>query len=178
MRLNEGSPTLVPMMRRKIAVLLTRTTCLCTLLLLVIPSNSYGQSQRKVSAGDLIIIDAWMPQPLQGARAGAIYLKIENIGNDADQLLAAESPVAQQMMVHESRESGGVMKMLPRSSLEIPTHGEVKLKPMGIHLMAMGLKSSIKESDVFPITLKFRRAGPVRVDVVVQPSNALKPTLP
>jgi copper(I)-binding protein len=40
------------------------------------------------------------------------------------------------------------------------------------------LKSSIKESDVFPITLKFRRAGSVRVDVVVQPPNALKPTLP
>jgi periplasmic copper chaperone A len=169
---------LVPMMRRKIAVLFTRITCLCTLLVLIISSSSYSQNRREVSAGDLIIVNAWMPQPLKGARAGAIYLKIENKGNAADQLLGAESPLAQELMVHESKESGGVMKMLPRTSVGILAHGEVELKPMGIHLMAMGLKSTLKDSDTFPITLNFKRTGPVTVDVVVQPPNALKPSSP
>ncbi len=117
-----------------------------------------------------------MPQPLQGARAGAIYLKIRNNGNAPDQLLGAESPVAQRMMLHESKDSGGVMKMLSRSSVEIPPHDGVELKPMGIHLMATGLKSAPKKAATFPILLKFTRAGTVTVDVIVQSSDSLKPS--
>jgi copper(I)-binding protein len=166
------------MMTRKIAGLLARMTCLCTFLLLIISSASYAQSRREVRVGDLIIADAWMPQPLQGAKAGAIYLKIENKGNEADQLLGVESPVMQELMVHESKESGGVMKMLPRSSLEIPAHGEVEMRPMGLHMMAMGWKSILKGSDTFPITLNFKRAGLVTIDVVVRPPNAQKPASP
>jgi copper(I)-binding protein len=166
------------MMTRKIAGLLTSVTCLCTLLLLITSSTSYAQSRREVSAGDLIIANAWMPQPLQGAKTGAIYLRIENRGNEADQLLGVESPVAQDLMVHESKESGGVMKMLPQTSVEIPAHGEVELRPMGMHVMAMGLRSTLKDADRFPVTLNFRRAGPVAIDVVVQPPNALKPASP
>lgn len=166
------------MTTRKIGGLLTRVTCLCTLLLSIVSSTSYAQSRREVSAGDLILANAWMPQPLQGAKTGAIYLRIENRGNEADQLLGVESPVAQDLMIHESKESGGVMKMLPQSSVEIPAHGEVELRPMGMHMMAMGLKSALKDSDTFPVTLNFKRTGPVTIDVVVQPPNALKPVSP
>ena len=157
------------MINQKIAAPLARLAWL-GVFSLIIAGPSHAQSQREVSAGDLIIVGAWMPPPLQGARAGAIYLRIENRGNEADQLLGAVSSVAQRLTVHESKESGGVMKMSPRSSVEIPPHGEVELKPMGIHLMAMGLQGNLKKSERFPITLNFKRAGSVTVDVVVQPS--------
>jgi copper(I)-binding protein len=169
---------LVPIMMRKFAITRALLTCLSVSLLLSISSNSHGQNQLGVSAGELTVMDAWMPQPLQGARAGAIYLKIENKGSEADQLLGVESPIAKQVMVHESKESGGVMKMLPRRSMEIAPHAVVELKPMGIHLMAMGLNSGLKKPATFPVTLKFKRAGDVTVDVVVEASNALKPTSP
>jgi copper(I)-binding protein len=155
-------------------MLLTRMTWLCTYMLLVFVGNTYAQTHRHVAAGDLVVVDAWMPQPLQGARAGVVYLKIENRGNDAALLVGAESQVAQELKLHESKESGGIMKMLPRNSVEIPGHGELELKPMGIHLMAMGLKTVLKEMDAFPITLKFERAGAITADVVVQAPNALK----
>jgi copper(I)-binding protein len=159
---------------KKIVMLLTRMTWLCTCMLLLCLGNTYAQTHREVAAGDLVVINAWMPQPLQGAQTGVVYLKIENRGNDADQLVGAESQVAQELTLHESKESGGVMKMLPRNGVVIPGHGEVELKPMGIHLMAMGLKTVLKESDMFPITLKFERTGAITADVVVQAPNALK----
>jgi copper(I)-binding protein len=158
------------MMRRKIPTPFIRLAGACALLS-IIAGGSPAQSERQVSVGDLIIAGAWMPPPLQGARAAAIYLRIENRGSEADQLLGAVSPVAQDLTVHQSKESGGIMKMLPRSSIEIPPHGEVELKPMGIHLMAMGLKANFKDSGSFPITLKFKRAGSVTVDVVVTRSR-------
>jgi copper(I)-binding protein len=167
---------LVPMIVRNCAAMLGGLACLCSLSLLLVSGRADAQKRREVSAGNLLIVDAWMPQPLQGARAGAIYMGIENHGKDADQLLAAESPIAQHLMVHESRESGGVMKMLPRTGVEIPPYGQVELKPLGMHVMAMGLKSAPRNSGTFPITLIFKRAGRVTVDVVVRSSNVLKPS--
>src|SRR5262245_19382198 len=165
-------------MKRKFGIPRVLLTGLAASLLLSVFSNSYAQNQLGISAGDLTVINGWMPQPLQGARAGAIYLTIENNGNEADQLLGVESPIASQVMVHESKESGGVMKMLPSRSMAIEPHAVVELKPMGIHLMAMGLKSVLKKPDNFPLTVNFRRAGDVTVDVVVEAPNALAPTSP
>jgi copper(I)-binding protein len=45
-----------------------------------------------------------------------------------------------------------------------------------MHLMAMGLETSLRPAESFPLILKFKRAGTVSVDVVVQAPNALKPT--
>jgi periplasmic copper chaperone A len=79
-------------------------------------------------------------------------------------------------MLHESKESGSVMKMLSLKTVDIPAHSEVELKPMGMHLMAMGLETSPRQADSIPLILNFKRAGTVSVDVVVQAPNALEPT--
>ena len=66
--------------------------------------------------------------------------------------------------------------MVPLNAVEIPGHGEVDLKPMGVHLMVTGINTSPRQSDIFPLILKFSRGGTVAVDVVVQAPNVLKPT--
>jgi periplasmic copper chaperone A len=152
-----------------------RIVLICTLLLAVGMNEAAAELRRAVAAGDLIVVNAWMPQPVGGAKAGVIYLGIENKGNEADQLVGADSPGAQQLMLHESKDSGDVMKMLPLNAVEIPGHGKVELRPMGIHLMVTGLKTAPRQSDIFPLILKFSRAGTVAVDVVVQAPNVLKP---
>lgn len=167
---------MVPMKRRKMVAALASTVASACLLLSIGSRNAGAEPRREVAAGLLVIVNAWMPQPLQGGKTGVIYLKIENRGGDSDELVQADSPGAQELMLHQSKDSGGVMKMMPLKSIEIPGHGEIELKPMGIHLMATGLKTVVKQSDKFPIRLTFRRAGPVFVDVVVQAHNALKPS--
>ena len=153
-----------------------RIVLICTLLLAVGMNLAAAELRREVAAGDLVIINAWMPQPVGGAKTGVIYLGIENRGNEADRLVGAESPGAQHLMLHESKDSGGVIKMVPLNAVEIPGHGEVDLKPMGVHLMVTGINTSPRQSDIFPLILKFSRGGTVAVDVVVQAPNVLKPT--
>jgi len=148
----------------------------CALSLAFGLTMAVAELRREVAAGDLVIVNAWMPQPLKGAKSGVVYLKIENRGMEADQLVGAESPAARQLMLHESKESGSVMKMMSLKTVDIPAHSEVELKPMGMHLMAMGLETSPRQADSFPLILNFKRAGTVSVDVVVQAPNALEPT--
>jgi copper(I)-binding protein len=80
------------------------------------------------------------------------------------------------LTLHESKESGSVMKMMSVKAVDIPAHGDIELRPLGMHLMAMGLEISLRPAESFPLILKFKRAGTVSVDVVVQAPNALKPT--
>jgi copper(I)-binding protein len=148
----------------------------CALFSAVHLGTADADLRREVAAGDIIIVNAWMPQPIASAKTGVIYFTMENTGNGADQLVGAESPAAEQLMLHESKDIAGVMKMKPLNTLEIPGHGKVELKPMGIHLMAIGLKTLPRQWDDFPLTLKFSKSGTVSVDVVVQAPNALRPT--
>jgi copper(I)-binding protein len=167
---------LVPIKLGNLLRLLASMICGCTLFSAVNLETTAAELRREVAAGDIVIVNAWMPQPLGSAKTGVVYLTIENRGDAADQLVGAESPGAEHLMVHESKDIAGVMKMMPLKNIKIPGHGKIELKPMGIHLMTMGLKTSPKQWDTFPLVLKFSRSGTVSVDVVVQAPNALQPT--
>ena len=137
---------------------------LAVVFLACLPVESYAH---EIKAGELVIIHPWMPEPLRGAKAGVVYLKIQNTGQKHDELLGAESAVAESVTVHESKDVGGVVKMQKRDSVDIPPKGEIELKPMAIHLMLTGLKKIINELDMFSITLRFKHVGNVEADVEV-----------
>jgi len=137
---------------------------LAVVFLACLPVESYAH---EIRAGELMIIHPWMPEPLRGAKAGVVYLKIQNTGQKHDELLGAESAVAESVTVHESKDVGGVVKMQKRDSVDIPPKGEIELKPMAIHLMLTGLKKIINELDMFSITLRFKHVGNVEADVEV-----------
>ena len=143
---------------------------LAMVYLTCLPAKSFAH---EIKVGELVIIHPWMPEPLQGATAGVVYLKIQNTGQKPDELLGAETAVAESVTVHESKDVGGVVKMQARHSVEIPPKGEIELKPMAIHLMLIGLKKTLNELDTFPITLKFKNSGNVDTDVKVTAPRTL-----
>ena len=56
----------------------------------------------------------------------------------------------------------------------VPAKGRLALAPGGGHVMLMGLKSGLKAGGTVPLTLKFERAGEVKlaVPVAAQPPAA------
>jgi len=71
---------------------------------------------------------------------------------------------------------GDVMRMRQVDAIEVPVGQTVELKPGGYHLMFIGLKAPLKVGERFPMTLKFEKAGEVKVEVVVQaPGAAAEP---
>ncbi|MFA7263572.1 MAG: copper chaperone PCu(A)C [Caulobacter sp.] len=111
---------------------------------------------------------AWSrPAPHGGNGAG--YALITNTGPAADTLIAASSPVAARIEIHESMVMGGQAMMHARpGGLAVPAGATVALKPGGWHMMLMGLKQPLKAGDHYPATLTFKKAGKVTVQFSVQ----------
>lgn len=115
----------------------------------------------------IAISQAWVRPTIGEGRITAAYLKIQNVGDDADVLRGARSPNAAQVEIHETEMTDtGVMKMRPlRDGLTIPAGDTVTLKPGGIHIMVMGLDAALAKGATLPLTLEFEKAGPIEIDV-------------
>ncbi len=120
-------------------------------------------------SGPLTIEGAWARPSIGEATNSAAYFRIANSGDAADRLLAVKSDAAADVMLHESRMEGTVMKMLPLDDgIEIPAHGSAELKPLGAHVMLVGLRAPLKDGDALPLTLVFEKQGEVAITAKVQ----------
>ncbi|MEW9897735.1 copper chaperone PCu(A)C [Chitinivorax sp. PXF-14] len=121
-------------------------------------------------AGDLGIDHPWARATVPGATTGAVYLQVRNTGKNADTLLSASGPeLADKVEVHSHVIDNGVAKMRPVPQVSLPAGEAVTFKPGGLHIMLMGLKAPLQQGQKLPLTLKFERAGEVKVEVKVEP---------
>jgi copper(I)-binding protein len=83
-------------------------------------------------------------------------------------LVAASSPVARIVEIHEMKIEGGVMQMRAVDKLALPPGKPVELKPGGYHVMLMGLTQPIHAGDTVPITLTFEDKAGKRTSIDVK----------
>jgi copper(I)-binding protein len=131
---------------------------------------------QEVTAGDLVITQAWTRATPNGAKIGGGYLTIENKGSTPDRLIGGSTDAAGRIAVHEMAMKDGVMTMRSLDNgLTIDPGKTVKLAPGGYHLMMFDLKDPLKQGDTVPVTLKFEKAGEVKVSLAVQGVGAQAP---
>ena len=109
-----------------------------------------------------------------GVGSSAAYVSVHN-GGAADRLIGASSPAAASVSVHDSQNSGGVMRMRPVGALRVAAGGRLAMKPGGMHVMVMGLKAPLRPGTRLPLTLRFERAGNVQVSLPVLPPGSSGP---
>ena len=110
----------------------------------------------------VVISGAWVRPPMGADRPAGGYLTISNPGGVADALVAATSPVATSVEIHETTTESGMTGMHAISRLVIPAGGTVELKPGGYHLMLMGV-TSLQVGATVQLELTFEKAGKVMV---------------
>lgn len=134
----------------------------------VATSLSTAAVAKDFQAGAITVADPWARASIGDAKNTAAYMKISNTGDAPDRLLAVKTDAAEHAMLHESRMEMGVMKMvhLP-NGVEISAHGSAELKPLGLHVMLMGLKAPLKDGGTLPLTLVFEKQGEVAVRATV-----------
>jgi copper(I)-binding protein len=140
----------------------TRIFSLAFLLAPMIPIHAGEQH-----SSSLNIVQPWSRATAPGVSVGVAYFEIVN-GGAADTLTGIESPVAAHVEMHSMTTVDGVMQMRQLSFVGVPAKGRLQFQPGGLHVMLIDLKQPLKEGDRFPLTLVFRHAGRVRVDVIVQ----------
>jgi copper(I)-binding protein len=106
----------------------------------------------------------WIRATAPGAKVAAGYMTVRNTAAQADRLVGGASPVAAKVETHIHVKDGEILRMREVNGYDIPAKGVLELKPGGAHLMLVNIKQPLKEGDKVPMTLKFERAGEVKVD--------------
>jgi copper(I)-binding protein len=116
----------------------------------------------------ITISQAWARETAPAQVNGGGFLTITNNGQ-ADRLVSASSPVAPTVQLHTMSMDGGVMRMreLP-DGIPVPAQSVVELKPGGLHVMFIGLKAPLKPGQKVALTLRFEKAGVVKVAMPVR----------
>ncbi len=99
---------------------------------------------------------------------GAVYVTVRNVTSEPDTLVATASDVATTVELHETRAEGGVMRMRPLETLDVPPGAAIEMKPGGYHLMLLGLTRDLKPGDTVALTLTFKKAGRLSVEAPVR----------
>jgi copper(I)-binding protein len=144
------------------AALLTALLCL----------QAHGQ---EVKAGGITILTPWARATPGGAKVGGAYLEIKAAQGAADRLVAAKSPLAGKVEIHEHVHEGDVMKMRRVEGVAVAGGQSVIFKPGGYHLMLMDLTHGLKQGEKLPLTLVFEKAGEVNVEATIAPIGAMGP---
>lgn len=160
-----------------------RTTLAATALagsILLSACNSAPETEAPTEAeaatSQISVISPWSRETAEGQNAGGAFMTITNSGTAADRLTGGSTTVAGEVQVHTVDMTDGVMRMRQLTDgLEIPAGGSVTLKPGSFHIMLMQLKQPLRQGEAVPVTLTFEHAGPVEIELAVQPVGAQGP---
>jgi copper(I)-binding protein len=110
--------------------------------------------------------DAWVRATVAEQKTTGAYMAITS--PQGGRLVAASSPIAASVEVHEMKMEGDVMRMRAVAALPLPAGQRVELKPGAFHMMLLGLKQPVKAGDVVPLKLVVEGDGGKREEVDVR----------
>jgi copper(I)-binding protein len=125
-------------------------------------------------AATVNVKEAWVRGTVAQQKASGLFALLT--AARAAKLVAASSPVAGVVEIHEMRMDGTTMRMRAIAALDLPAGKTVALEPGGYHIMLMDLKQQLKPGETVPVTLTIEVGGGARetvlVNAPVRPLNA------
>ncbi|HVZ13235.1 MAG TPA: copper chaperone PCu(A)C [Bauldia sp.] len=129
-----------------------------------------------VRIGSLTISSAWARATPPGAPTGGGYLTIVNHGATPDVLLAAATPDAASTELHSMTMVNGVAQMRAiTDGVPIPAGGSITFDPNGMHVMFVQLSHQLEQGGTVPVTLVFKNAGQVTIDMPILAIGSMGP---
>ena len=135
------------------------TRAVCALFLFSAPLAAEG----------IMVDDAYIRSSTAKSTSGAAFMVVMNHSGADDRLIGASSDVADKVELHSHRsDDNGIMRMGEiEGGVAIAADEMHAFKRGGDHLMFMGLKESLVEGAMVPVTLEFEKAGVVEIEVMV-----------
>lgn len=148
---------------------LSLTLSACLLAMLSMQSISADEYR----LGHLQITDPYTrTTPPMVAVAGG-FMTVTNNGTESDTFLGGSAGFVEAVEIHEMSMADGIMKMRRlENGLQIAPNETVELKPGGYHLMLIKPSEPMKEGDKHKITLSFKQAGDIEVELEVKDISA------
>jgi copper(I)-binding protein len=135
-----------------------------TLATTLLATSLAAQSQTSVK-------EPWVRGTVAQQKASGFFAQLSSA--QGGKLVAASSPVAGVVEIHEMAMDGNVMKMRAVSAVDLPAGKTVELKPGGYHVMLMDLKQQLKPGESVAVRLvvegKDGKRETVEVKAAVKP---------
>jgi copper(I)-binding protein len=116
--------------------------------------------------GPVKVEDAWVRATVAPQKSTGAFMQLT--ASKAVKVVAASSPLAAQVEIHEMKMEDGVMKMRAVEALPLPAGQAVALKPGSYHVMMMGLQRPIQAGETVPLTLTVEGEDKQRTAVEVK----------
>ena len=113
------------------------------------------------------IAGAWARAADSGATT-ALYFTLRNDADSADTLVSATTTDAKTAEMHVSTQHGSQMHMSQIRTLPVPANDSVEFRPLGAHVMLVGLARPLVEGDTVRAVLVFSSARSVTVEALVR----------
>lgn len=118
-------------------------------------------------AGGITIESPWLRFIIKD-RPAAGYFTLRNDTDRPVELTGAVSSGCGTVMMHQSKEVGGVNKMLSVKSVMVPAHGTLNFTPGNYHLMCMSPQSTVAVGGTVAVILKFADGRTISADFHVK----------
>lgn len=145
-----------------------------TALALLLPLTAQAHDYK---VGDLMVDHPVARETPPNAMAGAGYMKITNMGDAADRLIAVNADYPR-VEIHNVKVENDIATMFQIDGVEIAPGETVTLQPGQQHVMFMGLNGdAFEEGETIPATLIFENAGEVEIVFNVETADQIAETL-
>lgn len=89
------------------------------------------------------------------AATSAVFVELMNHTEQNRAIVAASTPAAGKVELHDVIHDGDVMQMRQVDQIEIPAQGHVSLKPGSLHIMLFELTKPLVEGESIDVELTF-----------------------
>jgi len=114
-----------------------------------------------------VVEGAWARSMPAGANS-AVYLVLQNRGDEPDHLTGGETEAAVGVEIHESRLEDGIMRMRELEEVAVEAGNRVEFRPGGIHIMLLELREPLAAGDSIRLLLHFQQSGSQTLQVPVR----------
>jgi copper(I)-binding protein len=101
-----------------------------------------------------------------------VYFTLKNVSKRAVFIVGVTSPLAANVMIHETSTVEGQSRMRMRERVTVPAGSSVAFAPEGLHVMLSGLNKTLAVGDKVPLTLQLEHGGSVDFVATVRPLDA------
>ena len=121
-------------------------------------------SAHKFEAKYAIIDHPWLRIAVEQSITAAGYFELTNKLDEPIILIGAKAEFAKIIEIHEMKIENGIAKMRHiNKGLTVEKNKTVELKPMGLHLMFMGINKTLKKGEMMEVELIFENQPSVMV---------------
>jgi copper(I)-binding protein len=122
-----------------------------------------------LGADSIVINDPWVREVPPVSSVSAVYMVIDNTGDEDDKLTGVRSKASRHAELHTTKiDDNNIATMIKVDYLTLPSGEQTELKPGGSHIMLRELKSPLKAGDKVLVELIFEKSGTKIIEAEVR----------